>query len=227
MSEVQVGLMGKHPGYGDFLQAGLPQPLVNSMNGWFDATLPPLRDQLGDHWGPVWDAAHDLRFWIGRAVLGRTTVGVLRASRDRVGRRFPFVMLATGVAMPVPLGAGVDQAPWEALEKHMNKMEPVQGSAALLEGDLPEFEAEEDAALAEGSVLWAHHPLADLDALLTSADGPDAVRAQLSRSYWWSPGERTDEINRAAIWLGCQGLPDAQALGWLLGGVPGAAEEGV
>lgn len=226
MAGAQVGLMGKHPGYGDFLQAGLPQPLVTRLNTWLDMTLPPLRDQLGDHWGPVWDSALDLRFWVGRAVLGQTTFGVLRASRDRVGRRFPFLMLATGAAMPVPLGENVDQAPWEALEKHMNNMQPVQGSAALLEGHLPEFQAEDDEALAAGPMLWAHHPLADLDALLTSAAVPDAQRAQLMRSYWWAPGVRTDEVNRAAIWLGCQGMPDAPALGWLLGGMPGTEGEG-
>lgn len=225
MSQAAIGLMGKHSGYGDFLRAGLSDELVDALNRWCDTCLPPLRDQMGEGWGPFWDGAQDLRFWIGRAVLGRTVLGVLRPSRDRVGRRFPLLLVAEGAAVDLPLGEDAEQGPWEALVEHLDEMQPGQGSAALLEGLSLELPAE-DAGDGIGPTLWAHHPEGDLAALLRSAEAPDAARARLTRSYWWAPGKRDKTQNRAATWLACPGLPKAQALAWLLNGVPGAAEEG-
>ena len=223
MTDAPVGLMGKHPGYGDFLRAGLSDEVVDRLNGWLDACLPPLRDQMGEGWGPFWDTAQDLRFWIGRAVLGTTLTGVLHPSRDRVGRRFPLILVAEGADVPLPLGDDADQAPWEVLSEHLEDMQAGQGSAALLEGLTLTLPAE-DTAATTGPTLWAHHPEGDLAALLRSAETPDADRARLTRSYWWAPGVRSKTQNRAATWLACPGLPEPQALGWLLGGVPGETQ---
>lgn len=221
MGNAAIGLMGKHPGYGDFLQAGLSDHVVEVMNAWLDACLPPLRDQMGEGWGAFWDNAPTLRFWIGRAVLGRTVAGVLQPSRDRVGRRFPLILMSEGCHVGLPLGTGADQGPWAALEDHMGEMQPGQGGAALLTGLDLNLPAEDEMTAQLGPTLWAHHPEGDLDALLASAAEPDAQRAQLSRSYWWTPGVQTRRISRAATWLACPGLPEPQAMGWLLGGVPG------
>lgn len=221
---VQVGIMGKHPGYGDFLQSGLSDHLVTALNGWLDATLPPMRDQMGADWGPFWDGAQDLRFWMGRAVLGRTVAGVLHPSRDRVGRRFPLLLAIEGGDVALPLGDAVSHTPWDKLTAHLEKMEAGQGASALLEGLSLEVGAESAEQAGLGPTLWAHHPEGDLDALLASAEAPDAARAKLARSYWWAPGTRGDSGTRAATWLGCAGLPTPQALGWLLGGVPVEAE---
>lgn len=211
---VNIGIMGKHPGYGDFLRWGLSEPTVDHVMRWTDAVLPPLRDQMGEAWGVFWDEAQTLRFWIGRAVLGKTLIGVLKPSRDRVGRRFPLIMLCEGAAIAAPL-SDWDQRPWEDIEHHMNTMEAGQGAKALLAGASFEIEGEDAAVASGGPTLWAHHPEGKLDALLRKAAEVDIVRAQLSRSYWWAPGSAT----HAPVWLGCQGLPDAQSLGWLLGGV--------
>ncbi|KHA53919.1 type VI secretion system-associated protein TagF [Sulfitobacter geojensis] len=226
MGTAGIGIMGKHPEYGDFLQTGIPEPVLGVFNGWLDACLPVLRDQMGQGWGPFWDGAQDLRFWIGRSVLGQTVVGILRPSRDRVGRRFPLILLASGADVPVPLGAGVDQAPWDRMAAHLDRMQAGKGAAALLEGLDIEIAAEGENHAAIGPTLWAHHPEGNLDALLASAAGPDVERAQLMRSYWWATGTRDAQVNRAATWLGCAGLPEPQALGWLLGGVAGEAEAG-
>ncbi|KIN75142.1 Type VI secretion-associated protein, family [Sulfitobacter noctilucae] len=217
--------MGKHPGYGDFLQAGVSEHLIEAMNGWLDATLPPLRDQMGEDWGAFWDGAQNLRFWVGRAVLGRSVAGLLHPSRDRVGRRFPLLLLVEGANVPVPLGADVDHSLWDAMADHLEQMEPGQGAAALLADAHVSAPAEDETTAALGPTLWAHHPGGNLAALLASADAPNADRAHLSRSYWWAPGTHSKTQYRAATWLGCEGLPAPQALGWLLGGVPGETED--
>ncbi|MFK7836784.1 MAG: type VI secretion system-associated protein TagF [Sulfitobacter sp.] len=224
MAQATLGLMGKHPGYGDFLQAGLSAEVVDGLNLWLDSSLPVVRDQMGEDWGAFWDHAQSLRFWIGRAVLGRTLIGILHPSRDRVGRRFPLLLMVEGADVALPLGAEADQSAWEALADHLTEMQPGQGAAALLDGASIEVGAEDEQMAALGPTLWAHHPEGDLQSLLRSAAAPDAARAQLSRSYWWAPGEDSKTAQRAATWLACPGLPEPQALGWLLGGMPRAVE---
>ena len=225
MADVKLGVMGKHPGYGDFLQSGVSEHVVEAMNGWLDASLPPLRDQIGEDWGPFWDAGQDLRFWIGRAVLGRSVAGILHPSQDRVGRRYPLLFLVEGADISLPLGEESEQGAWDAMADQLERMEAGQGAAALLTGAKLEIPAEDAATAGLGPTLWAHHPTGDLAALLASAAAPDAERARLTRSYWWAPGVKTKDSNRAATWLSCPGLPAPQALAWLLGGVSGEGEE--
>lgn len=210
-----IGIMGKHPEYGDFLRWGLSDPIVDGLTRWTDAVLPPLRDQMGEEWGAFWDNSQTLRFWIGRGVMGRTLTGVFQPSRDRVGRRYPLLLLCEGAHVPAPM-VQQDQGPWEAMEAHLAQMQAGQGAKALLEGLQFDLPVEDAHTAAEGPTLWAHHPEGNLGALLRSAAEVDAMRAQVLRSYWW-----TDAADgRAPVWLGCPGLPEAAGLGWLLAGVP-------
>jgi len=215
----EIGLIGKHPGYGDFLRANMEPAVVEHLEAWLDQGLAEIRDQQGQAWPAFWEQAQDLRFWIGRVVLGRSLMGVMRCSRDRVGRRYPLMLIAQGAAVPAPL-ADADQSPYEALGAHFSAMQPGQGGAALLDGLQLQLPQEDEASARIGDTLWAHQPNGDLGALLGAAAGADADRALLTRSYWWAPATET----RAAIWLGCTGLPGAAALHWLLAGTPLAAE---
>lgn len=214
----RLGLIGKHPGYGDFLRAGLSDPVASGLEHWLDCVLSDLRDTAGDDWPAFWDNAQDLRFWIGRAVLGQPLAGVMRPSRDRTGRRYPMILAAEGAALPAPV-VDSDQTVYEGLTRHLDAMQPGQGAGALLSGltleQMGDLAGEAAQATADGPTLWAHHPAGNLDALLQSAGPVDAARALLTRSYWWAPGGP----GRAAVWLGCPGLPGSQALGWLLSGV--------
>lgn len=215
--EASIGVIGKHPGYGDFLRAGLGAPVADGLSDWLDRTLAAQRDAMGNDWPAFWDAAQDLRFWIGRAVLGRTLAGVLRPSRDRVGRRYPLLLLCEGAAVPAPVEDPAQDL-WDDLALHLQQMAPGHGAQALLQGLSVAVQAEDAAVLAAGPTLWAHRPDGDLGALLRAAAPVDAGRALLMRSYWWAPAQ----AGRAAVWLGCHGLPDASSLGWLLAGMPAA-----
>ena len=113
------------------------------------------------------------------------------------------------------------QTLWDRLTAHLDRMEPGQGAMALLEGLSILLQSEDASTAASGPTIWAHHPEGDLTALLQAAAPVDAQRALLMRSYWWAPGR----ADRAAVWLGCQGLPDAMSLGWLLAGVPVSATQ--
>lgn len=210
-----LGILGKHPGFGDFVAHGLTEATRQGLDSWLTGCLPPLRDRLGDGWPGFWDNAPVLRFWIGRAVAGRTLAGVLRTSQDRVGRRFPLLLLAEGAALAPPV-LDPGQSFHEALEAHLAQMTPGEGARSLLDGLAPDLlpRAETDSDLAEGPTLWAQRGDGDLAALLAEAAPVDHARSATQRSYWWTARGRADR----AIWLAQPGMPGAEAMGWLLGG---------
>ncbi len=229
MNAQMLGLIGKHPGYGDFLRHGIDESLANRLDDWLTSALTPLRDRLGEGWTVFWDQAPVLRFWIGRAVIGNSLAGIMVASRDRVGRRFPLILLVQGSRLPAPL-TDPDQTPYEALEAHLfnagtdrgtGRERASSGGAALLEGLDPVaagFQPQTDDMIAEGPLIWAHTTEGDLADLLADAVPVDHARAMTARSYWWAPARG----GRAAIWLAQNGLPDSDGLGWLLSGGPAA-----
>ncbi|WP_420857738.1 type VI secretion system-associated protein TagF [Marivivens marinus] len=218
MVAVSIGIMGKHPGFGDFLRHGISDPVAEGLSKWLDGSLHKLRTEVGDGWSDFWDRSITLRFWVGRSISGATLAGVLVPSRDKVGRRFPFLMLAEGVDRAAPV-ADPDQGLYDAFETHLSTAQPgPAGASSLLGGLDPDaigIQPETDAQRAEGSLIWAHHPDGDLAALLRAAGPVDAARAMTNRSYWWAPGQSG---SAPAIWLGQAGLPDAAGLGWLLSG---------
>lgn len=217
---VTIGILGKHPAFGDFLHSGVSEPSSSGLSIWLDRTLSELQDAKGEGWPSFWDTANTLRFWMGRAVLGRSVAGIFVPSHDRVGRRYPLILAAEGARIPMPT-MDPDQTFWVSLEAHIAHQVPdeTRGAAGLIAGlDLSltaETPTEDDAG-----VLWAHRTDRDLGALLRAAAREDPSRAAIGRSYWWSPGNDT----QAATWLGCNGLPKSDALGWILAGV--AANEG-
>ena len=211
---VGVGIMGKHPGFGDFVAHGLSEAARTGLDSWLSGCLLPLKERTGDGWEAFWDGAPPIRFWIGRALAGRTLAGVMVASHDRVRRRFPLILMAEGAALPPPV-IDPDQAMYEAFEAHLAVMRPGEEAASLLDGlDAPLPEAEDAAAKSEGPTVWAHHPDGDLAALLAAAGPVDHARAATGRSYWWAPRGRQG----SAVWLAQPGMPGPDAFGWLLGG---------
>lgn len=213
--QASLGILGKHPGFGDFLSHGLTEATRQGLDTWLTSCLPPLRDRLGAGWDAYWDSAPILRFWVGRALAGRTLAGVFKTSCDRVGRRFPLLLLTEGAALAAPV-LDPTQALYAALEAQFDRMTPGDGARSLLLGmdisHLPPAESEAD--LAEGPTVWAQRGDGDLAALLAEAAPVDCARATTARSYWWSERGRAGQ----ALWLAQPGMPGAEALGWLLGG---------
>ncbi|MBL9054989.1 MAG: type VI secretion system-associated protein TagF, partial [Rhodobacteraceae bacterium] len=82
-----LGVYGKHPAKGDFIDYGLPPAVLKRLEVWLDAALAEARTALGPAWEAVWPAAPRLHFWLGEGIWGEPVAGVMAASRDRVGRR--------------------------------------------------------------------------------------------------------------------------------------------
>jgi type VI secretion system protein ImpM len=210
-----LGIMGKHPGFGDFIRARVDEPRAKWLEDWLNPTLHSMREGAGDHWDQLWDQGQVLRFWIGRAVAGQTLAGVFMPSRDKVGRRYPLIVLGQGMALSAPV-IDPDQTYYSQIEAHLAQVQPGQGGESLLEGLDTGVAGETDQDQASGPLIWAHHPEGDLQALLGSAGPVDQERATLNRSYWWATGGP----GRSATWLACAGLPAAESLAWCIAGVP-------
>jgi type VI secretion system protein ImpM len=203
---MRIGLYGKHPARGDFIDSGIAHNLLHPLERWLDAVLPSVRASLGPGWEQVWDQGPPARpaisFWLGEAIWGEVVAGVMVPSRDRVGRRFPLLILAYGpaeTALPAPvidscqdwyaaMAAGLHQALEET---------DFQSPADLIAGlPKPLPDKAHDPAPTE---FWAVRPGVDVAALLADITQTDHRRALTGRSYWWRAGYEQDGGNFSGI----------------------------
>ncbi len=206
MAQTRIGIFGKHPAFGDFLGAGLSGPLRELLETWLNAMLPELRALWAEAWEPNWDAAPVLRFWIGGDVLNMPVAGVMVASRDRVGRRFPLIALAEDAGLPPPV-LDADQGFYDALLGRLATVAPSPDAGAQ---GLAEALALDGAATPQRpeTDFWAARGDADLGQLWADIRAADHRAAAEARSYWWRSG------GDVALYV-AQGLPPAGAFGWL------------
>lgn len=185
-----LAVYGKHPAKGDFLEHGLPAALKPLLEGWLDTTLAQARASLAADWQSVWPAAPMLRFWLGEGIWGAPMAGVMAAAQDRVGRRFPLVLLAlgdAGSALPPPV-IDADQSWYDAACAHLTAVlarDDLGQPAELLDG-APQV-AQTD-PMPGPSEFWAVRPGRDVSDLLADIALTDHRRASEGRSYWWVAG---------------------------------------
>lgn len=220
---LKPGLFGKHPARGDFVESGLSPAVVSGLERWLDAAFGDCRARLGPHWEATWDGAGQaLCFWIGEGLAGGDVLaGVLRPSRDKVGRRYPLLMLVAtgpGLAPLPPLLA--DPAPWanplrEGLEAALAR-DSFDAVADLLGGVTVPIDPQA-AVLAGAAELVAVRPDGDTTRLFADSRAADTRRAVATRSYWWQTGGDETRLYTAPT------LPSGQALAWFLS--PPAAQQ--
>lgn len=98
-----IGFFGKIPATGDFVAAGLPRAFIDRWDRWMSMELAARPDE-GELDSRVW------RFSVPAAIFcDQPCAGVWRMSEDRVGRRYPFAIVAVGV-VPEPTDAWFDAA---------------------------------------------------------------------------------------------------------------------
>lgn len=207
-------LFGKHPGYGDFLSHGLAPHVDSSLENWADAFMKSLADGLGHQLNDIWDTAPVLRFWIGGAILDDPLFGVWVASRDQVGRRFPFLFGVAGLVTAPPMEPTHSSEHYEVLAEHLETAPAGYGADALFEGlALSEIVGDPWQPEVSGPTIAAQRRSGNLDGLFDArAAELEASRAQTLRSHWWHP----DDELRHAGWLATPGLPDGPEACWLL-----------
>ena len=96
-TESWLGLYGKLPSYGDFVQGGLPEEFVQALDAWLSRAIAGSRDRLGANWKEQYLVAPPWRFGLDAGIASDMSVaGVLIPSTDSVGRCFPLVLAAAG-----------------------------------------------------------------------------------------------------------------------------------
>jgi len=213
---VTAGVYGKHPAFGDFVSSGISAPLTELLERWFAHVMPSLRSGWGDAWEQNFDHAFPLRFWFGPDLTpqGRGFLGVVRASHDRVGRRFPLLAGVEGSGLAAPVQEQ-GQDVYAALEAGLDSYDRSDA------GDAKEFATHIVAATPGWSEslelqppttgFWAARNDGDIARLWQDAATADQAHAIRGRSYVW----RTD-ADGSAVYV-CQGWPDVTVIAWLMG----------
>lgn len=210
-----TAFFGKHPGHGDFIGAGLPDLVERGLSDWLGATLGEVRDILGESWDQIQHSPVALRFWMGAGLgHGQAWRGVLRMSGDKVGRRYPLLVLqATG-----PDTLPVVQVRQDFYQEAETALADLLDQAVLIPGEVQATLEQQlahhapQAAAMSDHMFWAVKQSPDIEQLCNEVALTDLISAASGRSYWWFARPNLSGI------LGGHGLPDAQALAWLVGG---------
>lgn len=222
---VPAAIFGKHPGHGDFVSAGLPDGLGRRLSDWLGATLGEVRDLIGPAWDEMCQSPTALRFWLG-AHLGAGSGawrGVMRMSGDKVGRSYPLLILQP--ASPDSLPAvqpgqdfylAAEQALGDLLDQAVLTLPDASAVVAARLSDCPGADRGE---AAHEHMFWATRATPRAEELCADIALTDLICGATARSYWWFANGHSGQSGI----LGCQDLPDARAMTWLITG--GATHE--
>lgn len=90
-----VGFFGKLPAHGDFIHRNLPAHFINFWDQWLQCYVSGSREQLGEQWLDIYLTSPIWRFFFSTGVIDDSQwAGIILPSVDRVGRYFPFSIVA-------------------------------------------------------------------------------------------------------------------------------------
>ncbi|TCR64165.1 type VI secretion system-associated protein TagF [Bosea sp. BK604] len=217
-----VGLFGKLPWEGDFIQRGLPSRFVRPWDEWLSQAMAASREALGPRWSDAYLLSPPWRFVIEPGILGPSGwAGILASSVDRVRRFFPLTL---ALELPAGLAAvegAVSLGPLCAILE--------EAALSLIDADQSlDLALEQTALRAEAALIVMRPPLPFSDgasaagaSALLAATGDDAPLQALAgaatgdaESGWWH--DRWSGHAPAAI--RCEGLPDPAGFAAFLDG---------
>ena len=175
--KVDVGLFGKLPARGDFVQLGLPGGFVRPWDDWLQRVIAASQDRMGEDWLPAFLESPVWRFALPGGLCGAGAVlGLFMPSVDRVGRYFPLTLAAVFPPPAQPPASDV-AGPWLAAAE-------AAGRAALEEAVPPDEVMRHLPALDAGAIAETPAPgewwtdggprVAETRVVLTAL--PDAAR---------------------------------------------------
>ena len=86
-----IGLFGKLPAHGDFVQRNLSSGFINVWDEWLQQFVAGTQEQLGENWLDIYLTSPIWRFVFSAGVIDDNNwTGVMMPSVDRVGRYYPF-----------------------------------------------------------------------------------------------------------------------------------------
>lgn len=95
-SSFLIGFHGKLPARGDFIGHGLPRTVIEPWDNWLARALSEAVRRLGPGWERLFRSAPAWRFALPGGLCGEAPlIGILMPSTDKVGRHYPFTVLAS------------------------------------------------------------------------------------------------------------------------------------
>jgi type VI secretion system protein ImpM len=88
----QISYFGKLPRFGDFIRYNAGGSEIRSMEQWIQEGIHYSQQQFSSDWDAVFTASPRYGFVFCPDGSDRFLLGVLMASRDKIGRRYPFVI---------------------------------------------------------------------------------------------------------------------------------------
>jgi type VI secretion system protein ImpM len=189
----EVGLFGKLPTRGDFLQLGLPGSFVRPWDAWLQRAMAASQQQMGDTWLPAFLESPIWRFQLPAGMCGAGAVlGLLMPSVDRVGRYFPLTLAAV-----FPPGGVVP--PSDIADSWLEACETLARTA--LDDDVPPDQ------------LTQRLPSLSAGASTDAQTSADAQTVAAGCGEWWTDGGPRVAAMRLALAV----LPDAAQFADMLG----------
>lgn len=197
-----VGGFGKIPAKADFLRANTADPAAQHPIAWLEQGVEQL------HEGPIALLPRPVRFVFTAGAS--TLVGVLRASRDRVGRAFPLGLF--GVLPANECAANFPAIPLAAAD-FLSDAEALAAESLFLD----------DAALVGRALLLVAPPAAQLkarfDAVLAGAQHDEVAVGDWAKALWVlrtaTAAVRGRPPARAQVTLDCGVSGEGDRFAWL------------
>lgn len=121
------GAFGKIPALGDFLRHNLPSDFVQIWDPWLQQGMTDAQAAIGPGWDDAYLSAAIWRFSLPKGIAGSSAIsGILMASVDAVGRRYPLTLAA-------PHTSGNEALPHFSQDQIFEKLENT--ALATLEDD--------------------------------------------------------------------------------------------
>lgn len=93
-NEIQLGVFGKLPGYGDFIHRNLPNQVLAAWDDWLQGYMAGSNEKIGEAWLDIYLTSPIWRFVLSSGCIDQQHwAGVVLPSVDQVGRYYPFSMM--------------------------------------------------------------------------------------------------------------------------------------
>lgn len=212
-----MGIFGKLPAHGDFVQRNLPGSFIEPWDDWLQRAVLGSRETVGGQWleyyltSPIW------RFAFSAGVIdAHTWAGVLVPSVDSVGRYFPMTLAVSCPATGNPFSYLRDENDWyqalsdlaiETLQSSLQVDEVIKRFPAM-SGSVPSISCTQDGS-GQLTLSGGLRPGDDYPQLLEKMISKTAA----SFSLWWCAGSQ----HMAPTSMLCNGLPDVSTYRCMLG----------
>jgi len=173
---MSIAWFGKLPAIGDFAHRRLDLDTVERLDAWLSGGLAQRIEEAPDAWLTAYDHAPRWRFAWAAGVLADQgpwsgpLCGVLLASRDRVGRRFPLIALRAMASPMAPAAhewlSGLESVLCLAVTEAWS-IAQLEESLSLLDDIAPlhaDLAAVTPGRLPPGRTCWAASPVSPGDA---------------------------------------------------------------